>query len=271
MSAELKTDCFYSVLSIHHSVLFLRWDISAGQSFELMLPVWFALTVLLSAWVLASARRRRFGAAAVTLWTIGTLFFPLIILPLYLIARSYRLRREKELEMKESAEDSENHAGKENAPPLLLRKSVPLLYLLVMLALGALYFYMDWQSVDAHLARANQARVREQRERVIEEYRAALRLEDDAHTHNLLGKELQAAGRFDEALAELRIAERMGENDEELALNIAQTLDELKRPSEAGTEYERFLQGSLCSEMPHDGRCVFARGRVGAIEQGKLR
>ncbi|HEX8747583.1 MAG TPA: hypothetical protein VF717_10310 [Pyrinomonadaceae bacterium] len=278
MSAELKTDCFYSVLITQYSSLLFRWNISAGQTFELMLPVWFAVSALLSAWVLASARRRRLDAAAVTLWTAGTLLFPLIILPLYLIARSYKLRREKEVEQREGRSGSEDdahketgNAARENAhTPPLLRRSLPLIYLSVMLGLGALYFYMDWRSPDAYHMRANQARVREQREQVMAEYRAALKLEDDAHTHNLLGKELQAAGRYDEALAELRTAERMGERDEELPLSIAQSLDELKRLDEAKAEYERFMNGPLCHEMPHDRRCVLARGRAGALEQGKL-
>ncbi|HEX8176724.1 MAG TPA: hypothetical protein VF543_16655 [Pyrinomonadaceae bacterium] len=242
-----------------------------------MLPVWFALSVLLSAWVLASARRRRFDAASVTLWAAGTLFFPLIILPLYLIVRSYKLRREKELERSEAGSGSEENADEdngdaalENAPPLLLRRSLPLVYLSVMLGLGGLYFYMDWRSPDAYHMRANQARVREQREQVITEYRAALKLEDDAHTHNLLGKELKAAGRYEEALAELRTAEQMLETDEELPLNIAESLDRLKRLDEAKAEYQRFLNGPLCTAMPHDRRCVFARGRLGALGQGKL-
>lgn len=267
MSAEQKKEVFNSVLITPCSVLFFHWDISAGQSFELMLPVWFALTVMLSAWVLASARRRGFSAAAVTLWTMGTLFLPLIILPLYLIARSYRRRHEKEA----AKDDVSSAHGESPEPPLLLRRTLPVIYLLVMLSIGALYFYLDWRSVDAHLARANQARVREERGRVIEEYRAALKLEDDAHTRNLLAKELHAAGRFEEALAEFSTAERMGEDDEELPFNIALALDELKRPAEAETEYERFLKGPLCVEMAHDRRCVFARGRVGAIGQGKAR
>lgn len=255
MSTELKTACFYSVLSTHHSAPIFRWNISAGQWFELMLPVWFAVTALLSAWVLASARRRGMSAAAVTLWTLGTLFFPLIILPLYLIARSYRLRREEESE----------------PPPLPLRKTLPLVYLSVMLGLGSLYFYMDRRSPDAYHMRANQARVREQREQVIAEYRAALKLEDDAHTHNLLGKELQAVGRYDEALSEFRTAERMGEADNLLPLNIAQSLDELKRFDEARPEYERFLNGPLCAEMPHDRLCAHARMRVAAMSKDGTR
>jgi tetratricopeptide (TPR) repeat protein len=266
-SSKPKTSFCLSLVTCHLSLPF-----SAGQLFELMLPAWFAVTVLLSAWVLASARRRGFKAAAVTLWTLGTLFFPLVILPLYLIARAYRRRREKESVVeREASSDSENHARHNSPRALPLRRTLPLLYLLVMLTLGSLYFYMDWRSVDAHLARANQARVREQREQVIAEYRAALRLEDDAHTHNLLAQELKAVGRPDEALAEFRTAERMGEADDELSYNIAMLLEELKRPAETRPEYERFLNSSLCAEIPHDVRCAAAKIRLKELEQGKLR
>lgn len=267
LSAEQEQTMFISVLITQYSSLLLRWEISAGQFFELMLPVSFALCALLSTWVLASARRRRFNVAVVTLWTIGTLFFPLIVMPLYLIARSSRRRREKE-RANEDRNDSENQANESGAPPLALRRTLPLVYLLVLLSLGALYFYMDSQSVDAHLSRANQARVQGQRERVIAEYRAALALEDDAHTHNLLGQELAAARRFDEALAEFRAADRMGELDDELPFNIAISLDQLNRPAEARPEYERFLNGALCAEIPHDARCAGAKQRLNVIAQG---
>ncbi|MCA1558101.1 MAG: hypothetical protein LC731_06130, partial [Acidobacteria bacterium] len=197
------------------------------------------------------------------LWTLGTLFFPLIILPLYLIARSSRRRRERESLKKEDENPSDESGATQ--PFLPLRRTLPLLYLLVMIGLGGLYFYMDARSVDAHLARANQARVEGQRERVIAEYRAALAVEDDAHTHNLLGKEFAAAQRYAEALQEFRTAERMGEVDEELAFNIAVSLDQLNRQAEAKPEYERFLNGPLCQEMPYDARCEGTRQRLTVI------
>jgi tetratricopeptide (TPR) repeat protein len=140
-----------------------------------------------------------------------------------------------------------------------LRRALPLTYLLVMLGLGALYFYLDSRSVDAHLARANQARVVGNEERIIQEYRAALKLEDNAHTHNLLGKELMIARRWDEALAEFRTAERMGEPDDELPYNIAWALMNLHRDREAAPEYERFLSGPLCTATPPDARCARVR------------
>jgi tetratricopeptide (TPR) repeat protein len=262
MSTELKAICLYSVLNTQYSSLLSRWQISAGQLFELMLPVSFALTTLLSTWVLASARKFRFSAAMTTLWTLGTLFFPFITLPLYLIARSSRRQKEKEGGEQKSENDSAPPTNQPSAPSFPLRRLLPLGYLMIMLSLGALYFYTDSRSVDAHLMRANQARVRDQRERVIAEYRAALRLEDDAHTHNLLGRELLGAGRFTEALVELQAAERMGEPDDELPYNIAEALDKLNRRAEAKKEYERFLGGLLCSEAPPDRRCAVARQRV---------
>jgi tetratricopeptide (TPR) repeat protein len=280
MCVELKAICLYlapgaqySALSFFCSSLVayhlsLPLKISAGQLFEIMLPASFALTVILSTWVLASARRYRFRAATVTLWTLGTLFFPFIILPLYLIARSFRRRLEPERAEDEAESDSENRAEAENAQPPL-RSTLPLAYLVLMLSLGALYFYMDWRSVDSHLARANQARVQGQSARVIEEYRAALKLEDDAHTHNLLAKEFMAANRYDEALAEFRIAERMGEEDEELTFNLAATLDKLDRTAEAKPEYERFLTGAICVEVPQDERCAAVRKRVIELARGK--
>jgi hypothetical protein len=71
---------------------------------------------------------------------------------------------------------------------------LPFIYLLAVLSLGALIYYRDAQSLDAHLARANQARLLGKRDKTIAEYRAALKLEENAHTRNLLGIELAAAG-----------------------------------------------------------------------------
>lgn len=267
MSDEITSSCL-SLINCHISRL-LRWNISAGQFFELMLPVSFALTALVSTWVLASARRHRFQPSAVTLWTLCTLFFPLITLPLYLIARSARRRREKEQAIK-ADKDSQSTVDEESAY-VPLRRTLPLIYLTVMLSLGALYFHMDSSSVDAHLMRANQARLSDKREMVIAEYRAALKLEDNAHTHNLLGRELLAVKRWDEALAELQAAERMGEQDDELSYNIAQSLDKLNRPAEAKNEYERFLRGPLCSEALPDYRCALAHQRINAIAKDDSR
>jgi len=64
--------------------LSFRTNISAGQLFDLIMPVAFVVSALLSTWVLASARRRfklpyAFGLA------IGTLFLPVIVFPIYLV------------------------------------------------------------------------------------------------------------------------------------------------------------------------------------------
>lgn len=256
-----------SLVTCHLSLpLSLPLNISAGQLFELMLPVSYALTALLSAWVLMSARRLRLHTATVTLWTLGTLFFPIIVLPLYLIARSYRRRLNRYAASKTESDDEksadENPADESHAPTVAFRWTLPLGYLVLMLSLGALYFYLDAGSVDAHLARANQARLRGETDEVIRQYRAALKLEDDAHIHNLLGQELAAAQRWEEALQEFRLAERMGENDDELSYNIAQSLDNLNRHHEALLAYEKFLQSGLCASVPHDKRCAAARERT---------
>ncbi len=236
-------------------------QISAGEFFEWMLPASFALTALLSAWVLASARKRRLNAAVTTLWTLSTLFFPLVVLPLYLVFRFFQRRDEPQKKLGRD-ETTGNPESEKSAPPAW-RHGLPLVYLVLLLSLGALYFYTDYRSVDAHLARANQARVRGQQERIIEEYRAALRLEDNAHTHNLLGRELAATRRWDEALRELRTAERMGETDDELPYYIAESLYNLARFQEAAPEFERFLRSSTaCTTPPRDVRCILAERRL---------
>src|SRR4051812_48720036 len=131
MSDKLKFSCLPLVACHLPLLLSPRWHISAGELFELMLPASFALTVLLSTWVLISARRFRFSILVALLWTLGTLFFPFIILPLYLIARSSRRRREKVC-ANDSGEDSENAANEKqkHAPPVAFRRTLPLAYLM---------------------------------------------------------------------------------------------------------------------------------------------
>ena len=69
-----------------------KLDISAGEFFELIRPSVLVLSALVSTWVLASARRHRFTTYVAIAWAVVTLFFPLIALPLYLIARLIRRR-----------------------------------------------------------------------------------------------------------------------------------------------------------------------------------
>ena len=256
------------------------WQISAGELFELTRPAAFALSALLSAWVLASARRHGFALYAVAAWTLGTLFFPLIILPIYLIIRAARRRQQRATQPTEQPQENDNapsarptiestteqtpeEAAREARPRL--RLLLPLLYLLAVLSIGALFYYRDAQGIDAHLARANRARLLGQRDKTINEYRAALKLEENAHTRNLLGIELAAAGQLEAALAEFRIAEQAGEPDEELPYRIAAALDALKRTSEAAPEYRKFLGTRRCTGGYPDPQCAAARARVATL------
>ena len=162
---------------------------SAGQLFDLIMPAAFALSALLSTWVLASARKRfqllyAFGLA------IGTLFLPLIVFPIYLVIMLWR---------------------KKVGPPARWRYALPLLYAAVSLSAIGIFFYLDSRSVDAHLARATQAKLIEDSNTAIREYRKALALEDDPHTHKLLAVELATAGHIEEAITEFRIADQAGE------------------------------------------------------------
>ena len=153
------------------------------------MPVAFAVSALLSTWVLASARKRfqlpyAFGLA------IGTLFLPLIIFPIYLVMMLW---------------------WKQTGPPTKWRYALPMLYAAVTLSAIGVFFYLDDRSFDAHLARATRAKLVEDSSTAIREYRQALAIEDDPHTHKLLAIELANAGHTDEAMSEFRIAEQRGE------------------------------------------------------------
>ena len=164
-------------------------NISAGELFDLIMPAASVISALLSTWVLASARRRFRFYYAIAL-AIGTLFLPLIVFPIYLVIMLWRKR---------------------NDPPPRWRYSLPLLYALIVLTAIVTFFYLDRRSVDAHLARATRAKLVEDANAAIREYRQALALEDDPHTHKLLAIELANAGNIDEAIKEFRIADQAGE------------------------------------------------------------
>jgi hypothetical protein len=100
---------------------------------------------------------------------------------------------------------------KKIGPPAKWRYALPLLYALVSLSAIGIFFYLDSRSVDAHLARATQAKLVDDANTAIREYRKALTLEDDPHTHKLLAIELANAGQLEEANLEFRIAEQGGE------------------------------------------------------------
>ena len=165
---------------------------SAGQFFDLIMPAAFAASALISTWVLASARKR-FQLHYAFALAVGTLFLPLIVFPIYLVLMMFR-----------------PGVG----PPKRWRYMLPLLYAVITLAAIGTYFYLDSRSVDAHLARATQAKLVEDSTTAIREYRAALALEDNPHTHKLLAIELATAGYTSEAISEFRIAEQAGETCE---------------------------------------------------------
>lgn len=256
------------------------WQISAGDVSETLRPAFFALSVLASAWVLSDARRHDgFHPWAVWAWTLSAFLFPPVVLPLYLVARMFTRRAVSNVTTSESVqsdspEDESRPADEKSADeqitppggtPRGWRFARPVLYALALLVAGAVYFYQDYQSFDAHLARAARAKLYGRRERVIGEYRAALRTEDDAHTHKLLGLELLEAGRAEEALAELRAAVWGGEPDERLHFHVAALLESLNRPDEAATSYKRFLDSLFCLTSTGDSNCLRARERLGAL------
>src|SRR6185295_113071 len=86
------------------------------------------------------------------------------------------------------------------------RFSLPLLYAAVVLCSIGIYIYRDTRSVDAHLSRANHDRIHDEMGKTIQEYEAALALEDNPHTHKLLAIELAEAGYWTDAISEFRLA-----------------------------------------------------------------
>jgi len=228
------------------------WQISAGQFFELLRPAALVLSALLSVWVLTSSRRRGYRLPASLSWTLGTFFFPVIILPIYLVTILIKRRSDK------NADEGETKASR-----LRFRYLLPCAYAVVLLSAISLYVYADYRSVDAHLARAAQAKVMNQRARTIREYEAALRLEDNPHTHKLLGMELVDDGQWTAALRELRAAESGGEQDDVLTFLIGRALDATGHVDEARLEFQKFLASQACVGPIPDNRCDNAREKIG--------
>lgn len=230
-------------------------NISAGELFELIRPAAFVLATLVSTWVFASARRRRFSFYQALGWAIGTLFFPLIVLPLYLLARF--ARKQPVSKQREPTDSGNETIGARTSTPRL-RVVAPLAYAAVVFAGISLYLYLDYQGVDAHLARAAHAKLRGNRGETIEQYRQALELEDNPHIHKLLGIELANARYWTDALSEFRLAELGGEPDESIPYYIATLLVALNQPSQAALEYQKFLQAKMCTQALPDDRCEVA-------------
>lgn len=247
------------------------WQISAGDVSEFLRPAFYLLSVLASAWVFASARRRAFSPFAVWSWAAATFILPAVAFPLYLVARMFT-SRESTTEEDESTPNEETElkdgesAGEEDeqqvAAPLRRRLLPPLLYAAALLLAGGIYFYQDYQSFDAHLARAARAKLNGRRAQTLSEYRAALRVREDAHTRKLLGLELLDEGLAGEAVSELRAAGAGGEPDEKLAYHTGLALDAAGRRDEAESFYLSFLRGDLCARTPPDAACMNARARV---------
>lgn len=202
------------------------------------MPAAFALSALLSTWVLVSARRR-FQLLYAFALAIGTLFLPLIVFPIYLAIMLWR---------------------KKAGPPAKWRYALPVLYAAVSLAAIGVFFYLDTRSVDAHLARATQAKLVEDSNTAIREYRKALALEDDPHTHKLLAIELANAGQVEEAISEFRIAEQGGESDDLIHYQLGLLFERLNQADQARLEFQNFVRTQTCSQA--DRRCDDARQRL---------
>jgi tetratricopeptide (TPR) repeat protein len=215
-----------------------RFNMSAGELFELISPAVFLLSALLSTLVLASARKR-FPLYAAFGWAAGTLLLPLIVLPVYLSVILFwrpqvRSRR--------------------------WRLLLPLAYGVIAIAAISLYFYRDRQTVDAHLARAVQAKLIDDHATAIHEYRRALAVEDNSHTHKLLALELAHAGQLSEAITEFRIAQRDGEPDDFIYYELGLLFERLEQRDQAKLEFENFLRTSAC--LQGDARCDSAGERI---------
>jgi hypothetical protein len=216
-----------------------RLNISAGELFDLVSPVVFIVSALISIWVLTSARKR-FPLWIAIAWAVGTVYLPLIVFPLYLIAAMVWRRRTDVV--------------------LRGRFLIPLVYSVVVLGYVGGTFYRDTQSADAHLARATAAKLVENKEQQIQEYRKALEIEDDPYVHKLLGIALSEARYYTESIAEFRLAESKGDPDDSIPFRIGLSLEKLEQRGQAKLEFERFLRTDRCLKI--DTRCEYARQQV---------
>ena len=207
--------------------------------FDLIRPAITFLSILTSALILASARRR-FAFHTAILWAGTTLFLPLVIIPIYLTTILF-IRRPR-------------------AHLVTRRFLVPAGYLMITLLVFIVFEYQDRQSVDSHLARASFAKVNSDQITAIQHYREALKTEENPHTHKLLALSLMEAGMTTEAISEFRLAEAGGEPDDAINLHLGDLLDKLGHKDEAVLEYEKFLTSKTCLEA--DQRCDSAREMV---------
>lgn len=199
----------------------------------------YGIVYLVSTWVLASARKR-FPLYFALAWAAGTLFFPLIVFPLYLIVMMVWRRRD--------------------LPPVKWRFVLPLLYAVIVLSSIGVWLYLDHRSIDAHLARATQAKLVEDKATAIREYQEALAFEDDPHTHKLLAIELAEAGDVSAAISEFRLAEQGGEPDDFIHFRLGLLLDRTDQKDQARLEFQKFLLSKTCQRV--DSSCDAARQRI---------
>jgi tetratricopeptide (TPR) repeat protein len=219
---------------------------SSYSLFELLAPVFFIFSAMVSAYVLTDTLKHKSRWYTAISWTIASLIFPLIVIPIYLIFRK-RAKHEEQLVNK-----------------ALNRTTIYVisLYLTITLSIGSVFYYRDYKSFDAHLERANYARLKGQRDKLIYEYSQALQLKDDPHTHKLLAIELLNANQYGKALEEFFIAKKGGEPDESLSFHIAYTLDTLNRKDEALAYYNKFLNSQLCQKPTLNPQCEIAKSLI---------
>lgn len=222
-----------------------RLNMPAGELFDLIRPSVILLAALVSIFVLASARKR-FPLYVALAWALGTLFLPLVALPVFLAVlliwrRPVRSRH--------------------------WRLLLPLVYAVIVIGSIVSYFYFDSQTVDARLARATQAKLVDDSATAIKEYRRALALEDNPHTHKLLAIELANAGQLSEAVSEFRLAEQGGEPDDLIHYRLGLVFERLEQSGQAKLEFEKFLLTDTCRTS--DNRCESARVRTERLTSDK--
>ncbi len=222
-----------------------KLNMSAGEFFDLVRPVAVLISALISAWVLASARKR-FSLPAALGWTVGTLLLPLVVLPIYL-AVILVWRRPV-------------HRPRH-------RFVVPVIYAVIVIAAIGIYFYVNDQSVDAHLARAAEAKLNDDTTSAIREYRRALELEENPHTRKLLAIQLAQAGYLTDAISEFRLAQEGGEPDDGIHFDVGVLLQRLEQKGQARLEFQEFLLSAACQQL--DPRCESARQRIDTIARDR--
>ena len=215
---------------------------SAGEFFELISPIVFAISILLSAWVLASARKR-FSTLIAFVWAIGTLALPLVVLLVYLSVILIwqwpgRSRR--------------------------LRWLLPFAYGAILLAGLGMFLNHESATTDAYLANATRAKLVEDHTTAISEYRRALTIENDPHIHKLLALELMQVGYLPDAVSEFRLAQEGGEPDDFIYYYLGLLFDRLNLKGQAKQEFENFLLSTTCTQ--DEPKCAEVRERISRLK-----